>query len=658
MKSIAKLFLITSIVITTALQASAQGTAFTYQGQLSDNGSPANGNYDLRFFIYDALTGGSVVAGPITNAPVAVSNGLFTVVLDFGSGVFTGPPLWLHIGARSNGVAVAYTALSPRQELTPTPYSITAENLDGTLPGSQLTGTLPGGLLSGTYSGAVTLSNPGNSFTGDGAGLTDLNASSLNSGTVPDARLSANVALLNRNQTFTAANTFTSGNGPAKFTITKPGFAPVDNTNLFTGLSLQYDGSFGESALMSSYNDGFAYLSFYTKAGFGYPITKQMIIDRVGVVSIDQGNYNDGVLNNGVTNGAGLTFGVGSGEGIASKRTAGGNQYGLDFYTSFADRMSIANNGFVGVNRTAPLNGNDWFTVRAPVASGSYGGINIETAAAGGWPFYGYAQAGSITAWTYVDGTDANKWKLYNGGIRLAVTQGGDVGINTTSPSETLEINGTSRIDDNDMYLRAGTDRNHGLGYRSSVFGIFFDGPFLYGFNGGALGTVGPDEVSLKWDFSGNVWVSNNCSVASLTIRGGADLAEPFQISADNQAAQGSVVVIDEENPGKLKVSNQPYDTRVAGVVSGANGVHPGIQMQQEGLLEGGQNVALTGRVYVQADAAFGAIRPGDLLTTSSTPGHAMKVSNHAKAQGAILGKAMTGLKEGRGTVLVLVTLQ
>jgi hypothetical protein len=60
----------------------------------------------------------------------------------------------------------------------------------------------------------------------------------------------------------------------------------------------------------------------------------------------------------------------------------------------------------------------------------------------------------------------------------------------------------------------------------------------------------------------------------------------------------------------------------------------------------------------VQADAANGAIRPGDLLTTSSTPGHAMKVTDHARAQGAILGKAMTSLAEGKGMVLVLVTLQ
>jgi hypothetical protein len=145
----------------------------------------------------------------------------------------------------------------------------------------------------------------------------------------------------------------------------------------------------------------------------------------------------------------------------------------------------------------------------------------------------------------------------------------------------------------------------------------------------------------------------------NLSITGGSDLAEPFPISTAEQAvAEGEVVVIDEENPGQLKLTDQPYDTHVAGVVSGANGIHPGIQMHQEGLLGGGKNVALSGRVYVQADASNGAIKPGDLLTTSINPGHAMKVTDHARAVGAILGKAMTGLKEGKGMVLVLVTLQ
>jgi hypothetical protein len=163
--------------------------------------------------------------------------------------------------------------------------------------------------------------------------------------------------------------------------------------------------------------------------------------------------------------------------------------------------------------------------------------------------------------------------------------------------------------------------------------------------------------VNFADDWGETVIGGNVTQVKTLRITGGADLAEPFAMS-HNDITPGTVVVIDEEHPGRLKLSAQAYDTRVAGIVSGANGVNPGIALHQEGVLEGGQNVALSGRVYVQADAQQGAIRPGDLLTTSSVPGHAMKVTDHARAQGAILGKAMSALAEGQGMVLVLVTLQ
>ncbi len=145
--------------------------------------------------------------------------------------------------------------------------------------------------------------------------------------------------------------------------------------------------------------------------------------------------------------------------------------------------------------------------------------------------------------------------------------------------------------------------------------------------------------------------------VRTLRITGGADLAEPFQMK-EEELEKGSVVVIDDEHPGRLKRSRSAYDTRVAGIISGANGVNPGIALHQEGVIEGGQNVALSGRVYVRADATGAPIIPGDLLTTSDTPGHAMKVTEPTRAQGAVIGKAMSSLSDGTGMVLVLVTLQ
>jgi len=119
------------------------------------------------------------------------------------------------------------------------------------------------------------------------------------------------------------------------------------------------------------------------------------------------------------------------------------------------------------------------------------------------------------------------------------------------------------------------------------------------------------------------------------------------------------VVSIDPDSPGDLTVSNKAYDRRVAGIISGAGGVSPGMLMGQKGSKANGETpVALTGRVYCLVDASINPIEPGDLLTTSNTPGHAMKVADYTKAQGAIIGKAMSSLDEGHGLVLVLVTLQ
>jgi hypothetical protein len=102
----------------------AQGTAFTYQGRLNDGTNPANGTYNMFFQVYDAATVGNDV-GDMSSINVPVTNGLFTVALDFGSGVFTGAPRWLSIGVRTNGASL-YTTLAPRQQITPTPYAMYA----------------------------------------------------------------------------------------------------------------------------------------------------------------------------------------------------------------------------------------------------------------------------------------------------------------------------------------------------------------------------------------------------------------------------------------------------------------------------------------------------------------------------------------------------
>jgi hypothetical protein len=162
------------LAISPLLTAQGQGTAFTYQGRLNDGAGPANGVYDLQFAIFDSTSAGSLIAGPLTNSATGVTNGLFTVTLDFGANPFNGAARWLDIAVRTNGSG-AFTSLTPRQQITPTPYAITASNLTGTV---STTG------LSGNYANAVTISNAADgfsgTFSGNGANVTNVNAAALN----------------------------------------------------------------------------------------------------------------------------------------------------------------------------------------------------------------------------------------------------------------------------------------------------------------------------------------------------------------------------------------------------------------------------------------------------------------------------------------------
>jgi hypothetical protein len=147
-------------------------------------------------------------------------------------------------------------------------------------------------------------------------------------------------------------------------------------------------------------------------------------------------------------------------------------------------------------------------------------------------------------------------------------------------------------------------------------------------------------------------------STRVLEITGGSDLAERFQVSDGTEAEPGTIMVIDPDNPGHLTPATTAYDRKVAGVVSGAGEVETGLVLHQEGVLEGETVVAIAGRVYVRAEAFSGPIAPGDMLTTSDRPGYAMVAADHERAQGAVIGKAMTGLESGTGLVLVLINLQ
>jgi N-acetylneuraminic acid mutarotase len=129
------LCLVMSLVIfIVCSDARAQGTIFTYQGRLQQGTGQADGLYDIRCGVFNAASGGAMVGGLITNV-VTVAQGLFTVPLDFGAGVFTGDPRWLELAVRLNGAGDNFTVLAPRQEINPTPYAMIA----GGVPAASIT---------------------------------------------------------------------------------------------------------------------------------------------------------------------------------------------------------------------------------------------------------------------------------------------------------------------------------------------------------------------------------------------------------------------------------------------------------------------------------------------------------------------------------------
>jgi hypothetical protein len=660
--------LIALAVLASVNHLAAQGTAFTYQGQLNNGANPANGSFDLTFSLFNAGTGGSQFGGTVTNLDVGVTNGLFTVTVDFGP-VFTATNCWLQIGVRTNGGST-FTALSPRRELTPVPFSILAENVSGAVPLAQLPATV--GLLSDP--------GTGNFFAGFNAGNSNV-VGGFNVGTGQAALQGITHGSYNVADGIAALSADTWGNGNTAV----GDYALEYNTNGSWNIALGYNagnnlstgnnniyignaGAASESGIIRIGTQGTQTTTFIAgNVGLGGAVPQQTL-SLNGGMNLDQSSLNVGTVNNALT--FGTSYGSTSGEGIGSVRSNGyANSFGLDFYTDYHNRMTVMNNGNVGIGTTNPgtlLTVNGEFTATTVGLGGAApqqtlslnGGMNIDQSSLNVGTVnnaltfgtsYGSTSGegiGSVRSNGYANSYGLDFYTDYHN--RMTVMNNGNVGINTSNASQRLEVNG------NYVLIDGGSAANG-------------DGPidaYIGGDGSGSDVQVGSLNNSITgvafWNpAAGGAWMHVSCS--SITIKGGADLAEPFAISTTQQkVCEGAVVVIDDSHPGQLKLSDRPYDTRVAGVVSGANGIQPGIQMQQQGSLEGGKNVALTGRVYVQADTSNGAIRPGDLLTTSSTPGYAMRVTDHLRAQGAILGKAMTGLPdgEGKGMVLVLVALQ
>jgi len=206
--------------------------------------------------------------------------------------------------------------------------------------------------------------------------------------------------------------------------------------------------------------------------------------------------------------------------------------------------------------------------------------------------------------------------------------EGGSIDVSGTGLSNSLNLNGTS----------------------SSAVRIAGGGGDVILASGGGNVGIGTTSPTVKLDVVGTARVS-------ILEISGADLAEKFPMSEPGEP--GTVVVIDSDRAGALRPSRGSYDTRVAGVISGAGGLSVGAVLGQCTTDPGAQAIAMSGRVWTRCDATECAIEPGDLLTTSGRPGQAMKAVDSTRSHGAVIGKAMTPLARGEsGLVLVLINLQ
>jgi hypothetical protein len=171
----------------------------------------------------------------------------------------------------------------------------------------------------------------------------------------------------------------------------------------------------------------------------------------------------------------------------------------------------------------------------------------------------------------------------------------------------------------------------------------------------GGTGVYGKcDSGNAGW-FNGNVVVSGVLTVQRDVVLLGADLAEQFGVLDGADIEPGSVMVLAGED--RVRSCDGPYDRRVAGVISGAGGYRPAVIMDRQAD-PARRALALTGKVWCKVDAGYGSIELGDPLTTSATPGHAMRADDQARSFGAVIGKALAGLTSGCGLVPVLVALR
>lgn len=661
---------------------------FTYQGQLVLNGTPVDGAADLSFQLFNAPVAGAAVGVASQHLNQSVNDGLFTVdAVNPGASVFDGTELWVEISARVPAGGGAWVVLSPRQRVSATPYAmhsmrpwITDGNdiyFDGTFVGIGTNN--PARRLHVETTTGEAIYARATAAAGDNTGVLGLSDSPIGQGVTGYATSGSGLAI-----GVSGLTDSSSGRGVQ-------GIATANNgTNYGIWGDAQGDAGRGVFGIASNVN-GTNYGVFGEANG----------PSGAGVFGLADSSNNFATAD-GVRGQSNAVFGAGV-HGVANHAT--GNTYGIrgsavspNGYAGFFEGRGKFT-GRLGVGPTPVLDGP---LARLHVVTNSIGLVDtalqnddlvvedtdarinlFSTGDGNGGSAIAFAEADSVfgdlvNKWTIIRETEAGgagnglrftfgtNLDPFSNPTRVYFGDDGRVGIGTLSPNMELTVSGGAHVTGSvgigtgnpevKLHIAGGADAN-----------LIGGGYIVCGSTSNLNVVIDNNEIMARNDLAAaNLTLNNNGGDVIIAPQGttrvrvleitGADLAEKFP--ASEELKPGMVTAIDPANPGKLCLARGAYNRGVAGVVSGANNFSAGAVLGNLPGCAGAPPIALSGRVWVNCDAGEGAIQLGDLLTSSDTPGHAMKVTDFARAQGACIGKAMTSLPSGHGLVLVLVSLQ
>jgi len=620
------------LLLVTAFQCWAVPGQITFQGKLTLAAGSIlpDGSYTMHFNMYDAATGGN----QLWNIPngeeqsVNVIDGIYSVQLGsvqpLDTSIFSNGMVWLET-AIYNQNTTTWETMSPRQRITSTPYAFNAEDAD----------TLEG------YSSSDFAQT-----------VHEHSGTDITSGIIAEPRIAADIAR------------------DSEITWARLSGIPGDIADGDDGIAVETD-----PTVPFNLKDGVTWTEIANRpAGLDDGDDIGIVAETDPQVGSNTTNYvprwSGSALESGSINDHGddadsnieinkrqIELGIGWFNYALSSMVTGG-----DSHASYGVYGSVSNTASQRYGVYGTANGDS-----IGAAYGVYGisaGVNGIGVYGGGTLWGGYFEGnvkiGPETVW---QSSAYDKIISFGDGLYTFIGEkyGDDI--------LTIKGNKGVLIEGNDGWDGSGDEAVLGFGVNLQHF--FIKAAWGDGLKMGVYGAVDPFVIK---QISGNVGIGTASPSRKLTVRGnvllespttglavvelgeGLDYAEGFDVTNSEKPEPGSVLIIDPDNPGKLKISTNPYDTKVAGIVAGAHGIGSGVRLGAE---QFDNNVALAGRVYCNVDATHSAIGVGDLLTTADVPGFAMKVTNHSRAQGAVLGKAMQGLKKGKkGQILVLVTLQ